>query len=140
MIEIRKQRPEPCSLCFGLGLYESDSMSPASFGKPPTIYTCALCLTGQRLAAGLPVIRKRKRSWDEIAPKDALKIVLPHPDIQGPLNEIGQECPWPWEPQQLGGAPMGQFHCSHCGGMNIAGIPHLDWRGTNPIRRLGVHG
>jgi hypothetical protein len=28
----------------------------------------------------------------------------------------------------LVGVPMGQYHCSYCGAMVIAGIPHLDYR------------
>lgn len=43
----------------------------------------------------------------------------------GPLNENGERCVWPWEPQQLSG--LGQYHCSVCGGMQLAGMPHLDW-------------
>lgn len=44
-----------------------------------------------------------------------------------PMNEIGERCPWPFEPLFLVGAPMGQYHCGYCGGMQIAGTPHLDW-------------
>lgn len=65
--------------------------------------------------------------WSEIEPKDAVNISLPTEDIAAPINEEGEPCPWPWEPQQLKGAPLGQFHCSYCGGMQVAGIPHLDW-------------
>ncbi len=71
------------------------------------------------------------KHWSDIEPKDAVNITLPWegPDgiIEGPMNEIGERCPWPWEPQQLKGAPMGQYHCSYCGGMNVAGIPHTEW-------------
>lgn len=66
-------------------------------------------------------------NWFEIEPKDALDIVLPRDDIIGPINELGEPCPWPWDPQQLAGAPMGQYHCPYCGGMQMAGLPHLDW-------------
>lgn len=66
--------------------------------------------------------------WSEIEPKDAVDIVLPMEGIEGPVNEEGEECPWPWEPQQLVGAPMGQYHCGYCGAMVVAGIEHLDYR------------
>lgn len=71
------------------------------------------------------------RSWKEIEPEDAVNIVLPNDDIQGPLNEMGEECPWPWEPQQLVGVPLGQYHCGYCGGMQIAGMEHIDFREVN---------
>lgn len=48
--------------------------------------------------------------------------------IDRPTNENGETCPWPWDPQQLVGAPLGQYHCPYCGGMQIAGVPHADWR------------
>jgi hypothetical protein len=66
--------------------------------------------------------------WDTIEPKDAIDILLPNPNVIGPVNELGEECPWPWDPQQLGGRPLGQYHCPYCGGMQMAGVPHLDWR------------
>lgn len=69
------------------------------------------------------------RHWHDIEPKDAADIVLPRDDITGPINELGEPCPWPWDPQQLVGAPMGQYHCPYCGGMQLAGLPHLDWTG-----------
>lgn len=70
--------------------------------------------------------------WRDISPKDAVDVQLPWtaPDgtvVEGPMNELGERCPWPWEPQQLGGAPMGQYHCSYCGGMQVAGVPHAEW-------------
>lgn len=67
------------------------------------------------------------RHWSEIDPKDALGIVLPQPGIIGPVNEMGEPCPWPWEPQQLVGAPLGQYHCPYCGAGVVAGIRHLDY-------------
>ena len=67
--------------------------------------------------------------WYEIDPADAVDInVNLRPDIVGPLNDEGEECPWPWEPQQLVGVPMGQYHCPWCGAMCIAGMPHPDYR------------
>jgi|GEM_PF-2619159 len=68
------------------------------------------------------------RKWTDIAPKDALDIDLTKRlDITAPLNENGERCPWPWEPQQLVGAPMGQYRCGYCGAMCMAGVPHLDY-------------
>jgi hypothetical protein len=69
------------------------------------------------------------RSWKDIAPKDAVALDLSRDlSIDAPLNEMGERCPWPWEPQQLVGAPLGQFHCQYCGAMCVAGVPHLDYR------------
>ena len=68
------------------------------------------------------------REWHDIQPSDAVDIVLPRDDISGPVNEEGEPCPWPWEPQQRVGWPMGQYHCSYCGAMVVAGVPHPDYR------------
>lgn len=65
--------------------------------------------------------------WTEVEPKDATELKCGD-GIQGPLNEMGEECPWPWDPEQLEGAPLGQYHCPYCGGMVVAGVPHPDWR------------
>jgi hypothetical protein len=66
--------------------------------------------------------------WQDIDPADAGALDLRvRTDITAPLNEEGERCPWPWEPQQLGGAPMGQYHCGYCGAMVAAGLPHLDY-------------
>lgn len=70
------------------------------------------------------------RRWTEIAPIDAVEIELPHPDIEGPLNEVGEPCPWPWDPIQLRDAPLGQYHCPYCGAMVMAGLDHIDYRGA----------
>lgn len=72
--------------------------------------------------------------WHEISPADAVDInVVARDDIEGPLNEMGEECPWPWDPQQLVDAPLGQYHCPYCGAMVIAGLPHIDYReGATP--------
>lgn len=68
------------------------------------------------------------RSWTDIAPADATNIDLSEDlTITAPLNENGERCPWPWEPQQLVGAPMGQYRCGYCGAMVMAGMPHLDY-------------
>lgn len=69
--------------------------------------------------------------WSDIEPKNAVDIVLPSKDIEGPVNEEGKPCPWPWEPQQLGGAPLGQYHCPYCGAMCVAGVPHPDYKDFN---------
>jgi hypothetical protein len=69
-----------------------------------------------------------QRMWFDIAPADAIDIVLPHDDIQGPYNEMGEPCPWPWDPPQLKGAPMGMYHCPYCGAMCMAGMDHPDYR------------
>lgn len=67
--------------------------------------------------------------WYDIEPKDALQIdCTKSTEVQGPINELGEECSWPWEPQQLKGVPMGQYHCPYCGGMVVAGVPHLDYK------------
>ncbi len=65
--------------------------------------------------------------WSDIEPKDAVDIVLPQTGIKGPINSEGEPCPWPWEPQQLVGVPLGQYHCNYCGEMEVAGMPHSDW-------------
>jgi hypothetical protein len=66
--------------------------------------------------------------WRSIEPKDAGEINLgERDDITAPLNENGERCPWPWEPQQFGGVPLGQYHCPYCGAMVIAGVPHIDY-------------
>ena len=69
-------------------------------------------------------------SWTEFTPKEAAEhglVCVEGSPVQGPFNSEGEECPWPWEPQQLGGAPMGQYHCPYCGGMEMAGVEHADW-------------
>lgn len=47
--------------------------------------------------------------------------------LDGPMNEIGERCPWPYDPLLMTGQPIGQYHCPYCGGMVMAGMPHLDW-------------
>lgn len=67
--------------------------------------------------------------WTDIAPADALDIdCTKRPDLDPPVNEVGEVCPWPWDPQQYVGAPLGQYHCPYCGSMVMAGMPHLDYR------------
>jgi hypothetical protein len=68
-------------------------------------------------------------NWYDIAPADAVDIDLSvRLDIKAPLNEEGIRCPWPWDPQQLVDAPMGQYRCGYCGAMVMAGMPHIDYR------------
>ena len=69
------------------------------------------------------------RSWKDIEPADAVNLNLAEDlSIDAPLNESGERCPWPWDPQQLTGVPMGMYHCEYCGAMCIAGVPHPDYR------------
>lgn len=68
------------------------------------------------------------RQWYEIDPKDARELDLSKDlSVTAPLNEAGERCPWPWEPQQLVNAPLGQYHCGYCGAMVMAGIRHIDY-------------
>lgn len=68
------------------------------------------------------------KMWHEIEPADAINIRLPNDEIQGPVNEEGEPCPWPWDPIQLKGAPLGQYHCPYCGAMCMAGMDHVDYK------------
>lgn len=69
------------------------------------------------------------RSWRDIAPADAVDLDLSKDlTVDAPLNEAGERCPWPWDPQQLKGVPLGQYHCPHCLAMCVAGLPHPDYR------------
>lgn len=67
--------------------------------------------------------------WYDIEPQDAVDIDCRNrPDLDPPLNESNEVCPWPWEPEQPQGAPLGQYHCPYCGGMVVAGVRHFDYR------------
>lgn len=68
-----------------------------------------------------------KIPWYNIEPFDALGIELPRADIEGLIGDDGEPCPWPWEPQQLKGVPLGQYHCGYCGSMCLAGVHHVDY-------------
>lgn len=71
-------------------------------------------------------------SWQDIQPADAVDIdCTTRPDLNPPRNEMGEVCPWPWGPQQLAGAPLGQYHCEFCGAMVCAGVPHPDYTGLD---------
>lgn len=66
--------------------------------------------------------------WRTVTPQQALNLDLLR-DLRytAPLNEQGERCAWPWEPQQLTGAPVGQYHCPYCSAMVMAGMMHLDY-------------
>ncbi len=79
-------------------------------------------------------------TWQDISPADAAGISCrEHPELIPPLNERGEPCPWPWEPQSLKGAPMGQYHCGYCGAMCVAGSPHPDYRGDMLAEAVAAH-
>lgn len=68
-------------------------------------------------------------NWFDIDPKDAVGIDLSvRLDITAPLNEEGERCPWPWQPQLDAGLPIGMYHCRYCGTMVVAGVPHPDYK------------
>ena len=70
--------------------------------------------------------------WQDISPKDARDIDLSKRlDITAPLTQFGERCPWPWDPQQLVGAALGQYHCPYCGEMVVAGLEHIDYAGVD---------
>lgn len=76
----------------------------------------------------MPETTTPAREWFDIAPADAADInLVVDESITAPLNEEGERCPWPWEPQQLVGAPLGQYHCPYCGAMVMAGMRHIDY-------------
>jgi hypothetical protein len=71
-------------------------------------------------------------NWYDIDPKDAVSIdCTKRPDLNPPVNEEGEVCPWPWGPQQLVDAPIGQHHCEYCGAMCMAGMRHPDYTDAN---------
>jgi len=68
------------------------------------------------------------KHWTDYDVEAALDLDLSkRTDIYAPLNENGERCPWPWDPQQLKDAPIGQYHCPYCGAMCLAGLPHPDY-------------
>lgn len=69
------------------------------------------------------------RRWQDVSIEEAVDIDLRERlDITAPLTQEGKRCPWPWDPQQLVGVPLGQYHCPYCGEMVIAGMDHIDYR------------
>jgi hypothetical protein len=72
------------------------------------------------------------RRWQDIHPSDAVDLNLStNLTITAPLNENGERCPWPWEPQQLTEAPLGQYRCPYCMAMVVAGMAHIDYTGED---------
>ncbi len=68
-----------------------------------------------------------KRRWQDIDPGKEPH-PLPHDGIHGPKNEIGQECPWPWQPQYAStDMPIASFYCHDCGAEVVAGFYHPDY-------------
>lgn len=58
----------------------------------------------------------------------------------GPYVEERKKCPY--DPRELAGAPIGQYHCPECGEMVLAGMEHPDWGLLSDIEFLnerGVH-
>lgn len=49
-------------------------------------------------------------------------------DIELPVNQLNEECPFPWETELLKGQPIGMYHCQFCGELCIAGVPHPDYK------------
>lgn len=71
-------------------------------------------------------------SWHDITPETAANLTAEElAQLDLPLNDAGEPCPWPWEPQQLVGAPLGMYHCPYCGAMVLAGVAHPDYRETD---------
>jgi len=67
--------------------------------------------------------------WTQITPLVASQMSAEAlGEVERPLNEQGEPCPWPWEPEQLVGAPLGMYHCGYCGAMVMAGLPHVDYK------------
>jgi hypothetical protein len=69
-----------------------------------------------------------KIRWQDADPKDVVEVRLPDEAYTAPpTNEMGEQCPWPWDPIQLKFAPIGQYRCPYCGAMVVAGIDHIDY-------------
>lgn len=109
--------------------FDMDAIDAAVDAMTPSEHAAALAV-GEEVAAELHEAGQRpRRWWVEVPVEEAVNLCLPRPDIVGPVDEEGQECPWPWKPQQLVGAPLGQHHCEYCGAMVLAGVAHLDYSG-----------
>lgn len=81
------------------------------------------------------------KAWTDYTPQEAkdLKIDLSKRlDITAPLTSVGERCPWPWEPEQFVDSPLGQYHCTYCGEMVMAGMPHIDYRETETLDVRGA--
>lgn len=71
-------------------------------------------------------------NWRDITPENAANLTAEElAQLDLPLNESGERCVWPWEPQQLVGVPLGMYHCPYCGAMVLVGVAHLDYRETD---------
>lgn len=69
--------------------------------------------------------------WWDITPVNAMKLDLhKRHDIVAPLNELGERCPWPWDPQQLAGVADTLYPCWYCGAICVAGAPHRTYETT----------
>lgn len=68
-----------------------------------------------------------RKYWLELTPSEAANVDLPCDDVIAPVNEAGEECPWPWETQQRAETPMGQYYCVYCGTTCVAGVAHPDF-------------
>lgn len=66
----------------------------------------------------------------------ARSLVLENGHWRLPFGDQGEPCPWPFEPLEYAGAPIGMFHCSYCGSMVVVGLPHTDYRHPLPPRAL----
>lgn len=69
--------------------------------------------------------------WYEQDPKDMVDTQLTYETA--PLTSEGKYCPWPWDPIQLKGQPIGMYHCGYCGEMVIAGVNHPDYREVSDV-------
>jgi hypothetical protein len=79
--------------------------------------------------------------WTDFTPEQAIEQGLDlsvRTDIDAPLNDAGERCPWPWHPEALTDAPTGQYHCLYCGAMCIAGIRHPDYRNAVEDHEMGM--
>lgn len=67
--------------------------------------------------------------WNVIPPEEAVGLDLrTDPTVEGPLNENGKVCPWPWEVQQQPFQVEAMHTCSYCGSVGTPGLPHQDFR------------
>lgn len=120
-------KPKGVGPCQALDSYDSPCGCPSYEEDPNTDEALAPLVDDK-----MKIVEAKEAAallrWQDIEPKDAVDIDLSErTDITAPLNEAGERCPWPWDPQQLVGAPMGQYHCRYCGAMCLAGVPHPDY-------------
>lgn len=67
--------------------------------------------------------------WTLIEPAEAVGLDLrSDKDIVGPLNSLGQLCPWPWGMQQDVFDPGRTHVCRYCGQEGTPGLEHPDFR------------